>query len=100
MSTLLLYEVVSDHAERRKPLREEHLRLVEEAHERGDLVLAGAHTDEAGTIEGAVLVFASDDFSIAEAFARADPYVTNGLVTRYRVRKWSIVAGKLVQTPR
>jgi uncharacterized protein YciI len=30
---------------------------------------------------------------VAEDFARADPYVRNGLVTRWRVREWSVVIG-------
>ena len=95
MSTLLLYEVVPDYIERRAPLREEHLRLANEAHARGELLLAGAHTDEQGAFDGAVFVFSSDDFAVAERFADADPYVKNGLVTRHRVRKWNVVVGAL-----
>jgi hypothetical protein len=29
----------------------------------------------------------------AEAFAAADPYVTNGLVSSWRVREWTTVVG-------
>ncbi len=36
----LFYEVVDDFVRRRAPYREEHLRLAQEAHTRGDLVLA------------------------------------------------------------
>jgi len=36
--------------------------------------------------------FASDR-SVVEAFARNDPYVTNGLVTRWEVRPWAVVVG-------
>jgi hypothetical protein len=39
---ILIYEVVGDHVTRRAPYREEHLRLLNEAHERGELVMAGA----------------------------------------------------------
>ena len=35
----------------------------------------------------------------AEAFAARDPYVRNGLVTRWRVRKWKTVAGSAAATP-
>ncbi len=36
---------------------------------------------------------------VAEGFARADPYVTNGLVVRWRVREWTTVAGGGAATP-
>jgi uncharacterized protein YciI len=54
------------------------------------LVLAGALAEPA---DGAVLVFRGDSTNVAEAFAKADPYVTNGLVNAWRVRKWTTVIG-------
>ena len=87
---LLFYEVVDDFAARRLPLRQEHLRLAEEARRRGELVLAGALADPA---DRAVLLFRSADRSVAESFARNDPYVTSGLVDRWEVRAWSVVIG-------
>ena len=87
---LLLYDVVDDYVERRAPIREEPLALVRRAVERGELVLAGALADP---VDGAVLVFRAEDGSVAEAFAAADPYVRNGLVTAWRVRAWTVVAG-------
>jgi uncharacterized protein YciI len=39
------------------------------------------------------------DSSAAEAFARADPYVINGLVKRRHVREWTTVVGDLAATP-
>ena len=90
MYYLLFYDVVDDYVERRGAYREEHLRLAREAHERGEMVLAGALSDPA---DGAVLVFRGDDPSSAEAFAQADPYVKNGVVTKWRVRPWTVVVG-------
>jgi uncharacterized protein YciI len=94
---LLLYDVVPDYVERRAPLREEHLHLAREAHERGELALAGAFGDafDAPTphIEGAAIVFRGNDRSVAERFACEDPYVKNGLVTRWRVYEWKVVVG-------
>jgi len=87
---LLFYDVVDDYIDRRAPLRESHLALVAEAHERGELVMAGALADPP---DGAVLVFKGDDASAAEAFAANDPYVQNGLVTSWRVRQWTVVIG-------
>lgn len=87
---MLLYDLVPDYLERRGELRAEHLGLASEAHERGELVLAGALADPA---DGAILVFEGADASGAEAFAAADPYVRNGLVTSWRVRPWTVVVG-------
>jgi uncharacterized protein YciI len=40
------------------------------------------------------LLFQGDSPAAAEAFARNDPYVQNGLVTAWRVREWTTVVGK------
>jgi hypothetical protein len=87
---VLFYDVVDDYVTRRSAHREEHLRLAREAHRRGELLLGGAFTDPA---DGALLVFRAADRSVVDAFARNDPYVTNGLVTRWEVRSWAVVIG-------
>lgn len=89
MHYILFYDVVDDYVERRARFREAHLKLAREAHERGDLVLAGALAEP---VDGAVLVFRGAES--AEAFAKADPYVINGLVKDWRVRKWTTVIGE------
>jgi uncharacterized protein YciI len=86
----LLYDVVEGFAERRTPVRPEHLRLVQEAHRRGELHLAGALGDPP---DGALLVFHASGPGVAEEFARHDPYVMSGLVTRWTVRPWAVVTG-------
>ena len=43
----LFYYVVDDFVARRAAYREEHLRLAQEAHRRGELLLAGAFADPA-----------------------------------------------------
>lgn len=96
MHYLLFYDVVDDYVTRRAQFREGHLKLARQAHERGELVLAGALADP---VDGAVLVFRGPTPQAAEAFARADPYVTNGLVMRWRVRKWTTVVGDGASPP-
>ncbi len=86
----LIYYVVDDYVSRRALYREEHLRLAGEAHRRGVLLLAGAFSDP---VDRALLVFRAPDSSVVENFARHDPYVTNGLVTRWEVRPWTVVVG-------
>ena len=49
--------------------------------------------------EEAVLLFAGEDASAAEAFAASDPYVANGLVIAWRVRGWTTVVGEGAATP-
>jgi uncharacterized protein YciI len=88
---LLFYDVVDDYAERRVPFRKLHLQHALDAKARGELVLAGALADPA---DGAVLMFQGETGAAAEAFARNDPYVKNGLVTNWRVREWSTVVGE------
>jgi uncharacterized protein YciI len=90
MHYLLFYDVVPDYVERRVPFRGKHLALARAAFDRGELVLGGALADP---VDGAVLVFRGDSPAAAEAFAAADPYVRNGLVTRWRVRAWNTVIG-------
>ena len=93
---LLLYDVVDDYVGRRAMYRDAHLSYAWQAHERGDLVLAGALADP---VDGAVLLFRGTSPDVAATFAKAVPYVTNGLVTRWRVRKWSTVVGLEAATP-
>ncbi len=86
----LFYDVIDDFVSRRSPYRDEHLRLAREANDRGELLLAGALTDPA---DRALLVFRAPERSVVETFARNDPYVTGGLVTRWEVRSWAVVIG-------
>jgi uncharacterized protein (DUF924 family)/uncharacterized protein YciI len=96
MHYLLLYDLAPDYLQRRGAFRDEHLTLAWQAHDRGDLVLAGALADPA---DGAVLLFRGDSPAAAETFAAADPYVRHGLVTRWRVRPWTTVAGSAASNP-
>ena len=96
MHYLLLYDFSPDYLQRRPPFREAHLRLAWASHERGELLLGGALAEPA---DGGVLLFASDSPRVAEEFAASDPYVTNGLVTRWRVRQWNTVVGERAAAP-
>ena len=94
MHFLLFYDVVDDYVERRGPFRAEHLSLIEKAHGRGELVMAGALADPP---DGAVLV--CRDAQSAESFAKSDPYVRNGLIKEWRVRAWNTVVGDGAKMP-
>jgi uncharacterized protein YciI len=90
----LFYYVVENFVERRTPYRTEHLQLARDANQRGELLLAGAMSDPA---DAALLIFHARDRSVVENFARRDPYVTSGLVTRWEVRSRNVVIGNAPQ---
>lgn len=87
---LLFYDYAADYLERRGALRPEHLTLAKAAVARGELLLGGALAEPA---DQGVLLFQGESPAAAEAFAKADPYVRHGLVTRWRVRAWTTVVG-------
>ena len=86
----LIYTLVDDYMARRPQDRPQHLQLAREAHDCGELVLAGALGDPA---DRALLVFRSEDQSAARGFAESDPYVQNGLVREWEVQPWAVVIG-------
>jgi uncharacterized protein len=83
-----MYDLVDDYIERRTPLRAEHLGLLREAHERGELHLCGPFLEP---YDQALFIWSTDDESIVTKFVEADPYVGNGVVTRWQIRKWDVV---------
>jgi uncharacterized protein YciI len=96
MHYLLIYEVAPDYLARRPLFRGAHLKHAWDAVERGELLLGGAVGDP---IEGSILLFSTDSAAIPEAFAKADPYVSNGLVTRWRVARWNTAVGHQAANP-
>ena len=62
--------VVDDYVNRRAPYRAEHLRLLQEAHSRGDVVMAGAVGESP---VGAIIIFRSQTPELAEQFYTLTP---------------------------
>jgi uncharacterized protein len=92
----LIFDLADDYLERRAELRDDHLQLARAAHERGELLLAGAFIEP---FDHSLFVWASDDESVVERFIAADPYVANGLVTAWQIRKWNVAVGGDVAAP-
>ena len=90
MYYILFYKTVENYVEKRVPYRKKHLACANAAHARGDLIMAGALAEPA---DSAVLVFKGDGPSVAEEFAKNDPYVINRLITEWKVRPWTVVIG-------
>lgn len=96
MHYLLIYDVTPEYVTRRVMHRQAHLDLAWAAHDRGELLLGGAAGDP---VDSAVLLFSGDSPAAAEAFARSDPYVLNGLVRSWTVKPWSTVVGDTASNP-
>jgi len=90
MYYILFYKTMENYVELRAPFRESHLKLAEQAHKSGALIMAGALDNPANQ---AVLVFKSDTPEAATQFAKNDPYVKNGLIAEWEVRPWNVVIG-------
>jgi uncharacterized protein YciI len=88
MYRILFYDYVDDILERRGPHREAHLAAVGKLRQEGMVVMGGAFADP---VDGAVIVFNTENRSTIEAFVAEDPYVVNGLVTHWRIRDWNVV---------
>lgn len=88
---LLIYTYAPDFMEKRAAHRPAHLELAREFADRGDLVLGGAVPQDDPPF--GLLLFKAEAPAIAEAFAKADPYVQYGVVTAWRVREWIAVVG-------
>ena len=96
MHYLLFYDAVDNYPERRAPFRAAHIAYARQAVARGELILGGAFNNPP---DGSVLLFRGSSPKVAETFAAADPYVTNGIVTRWRVREWTTVVGPQAEAP-
>lgn len=96
MHYLLIYELSPDYLARRGEFRDAHLRLAWQAQERAELLLGGAFSEPP---DQALLLFQGDSPEVAERYARADPYVANGLVLNWKVRQWNTVIGDQAVNP-
>jgi hypothetical protein len=96
MHYLLFYFADDDFQDKRAPYRAEHLKYAREAVARGELVLGGGL---ANPVDGSVLLFRASSPEVVEKFAAGDPYVTSGVVKRWRVREWTTVVGPTAEAP-
>jgi uncharacterized protein YciI len=96
MHYLLIYEIAPDYLTRRVEFRGAHLKLANQAAERGELILGGAVGDP---VESSLLLFKCNSPDIPAAFAQSDPYVLNGIVVRWKVSPWNTVIGPDCSNP-
>jgi uncharacterized protein YciI len=91
MHYLLFYEKAKDYAVRQEPLVAAHHAHLNDAVRRGELILAGSLADPADG--SALLLFQAESPVVVEACAAADPFVVNGIISRWWVREWQTVLG-------
>jgi len=88
---ILIYDYAPDWQQRRAAHRPAHLALANASAARDELQLGGA-VPEGGPAFG-LLLFKAATPEVAEAFAESDPYVSQGVVTAWRVHEWVTVVG-------
>lgn len=88
---VLFYDYPADFRERRAPHRALHLEHCGASIARDELQLGGAFAEDDPPL--GMLLFKAETAATAEEFARADPYVANGVVRTWRVREWVTVVG-------
>jgi len=89
---LLLYTYAPDYLEKRAAIRPAHLELARASVARDELQLGGAVPQDDPPF--GLLLFKAETEKVAEDFARNDPYVSQGVVTSWRVREWITVVGQ------
>ena len=87
---ILQYEYVENALEKRAPFRPAHLAYFAKQDATGNVVLGGA-IDHPPT--GALTIFRNITAEDIEQIAQQDPYVINGIVTKYTVKPYIAVGG-------
>ena len=89
MKVLMFYEVATDGLSKAKDNFAAHRARLDEFHAKGVLLMAGPY---GAPPIGALGVFTSRDS--AEEFIKGDPFVLNGVVSRYTLHDWNEVLFK------
>ncbi|CAF0761595.1 unnamed protein product [Rotaria sordida] len=87
---LLQYDYVANVIEKRKPYREAHLAHMGKQVEKGNVVLGGAFDNPPA---GGLIILRNLSIDDIEQIAQQDPYVTNGIVTKYTIKPYMAVVG-------
>ncbi|MFT6773751.1 MAG: hypothetical protein ACJA1L_001461 [Paracoccaceae bacterium] len=90
MTFILIARDKPGHIETRKANRDAHLAYVAAT---GVATFGGPMIDEGGVMCGSVLMLATDDRAVAEAWAAADPYALAGLFDSVEITAFKHVIG-------
>jgi uncharacterized protein YciI len=84
---VLFYESAEDVLSKAPVHFQAHSARVDEFHARGELLMVGTFANPQE--EGSMSIFTTRE--AAEEFAGGDPFVLNGVVSRWEVREWDEV---------
>mgnify|MGYP000029136317 CR=1 FL=1 len=87
MYFLLIYDLIDDYIDKRKPHRKAHFDHIMGFREKGEFIMGGAYQNE----KQAALVFKTKNQEVVENFVKNDPYFLNGLVTEFAIEPWNVV---------
>ncbi len=87
MKYVLLYEAADDFGTKVPAHIDAHRALWKQFQAQGTLLMVGPFTDQPAG--GAMGIFTTRP--AAEAFVKADPFVTQGVVARWTIREWKEV---------
>lgn len=87
---IMTYDLVADFETKKEEYARSHSAYAGRAASEGIMLLEGPLTSPEDVY---ALVFHAGDARRVEAFAVEDPYVRGGLVTKYVVREWDVIAG-------
>ncbi len=83
MKYVLLYESADDLRTKARPLFPAHRARWQDFRAQGTLLMIGTYAD----LSGAMAIFTTRE--AAEAFAKDDPLVVNGVVRNWFIREWN-----------
>lgn len=86
MKVVMFYEVTPEGLAKAREHFAAHRARLDDFHKRGVLLMAGPFANPG---EGAMGVFSSH--SAAEEFIQGDPFVLNGVVSKWRLQEWNEV---------
>lgn len=88
MKFVMFYEMAADGMSRAQACFPAHQARLQAFHQKGSLLMAGPY---GAPPVGALAIFTSHE--AAEAFAAEDPFIVNGVVSKYTIHPWREVLG-------
>lgn len=80
---MLYYSFVEDIHYKRIPYRDDHLKLVEQYENQGNIIIGGNFFPN----DGACFFFTALDEISIDNFVKKDPYFKKGLITKYEIKE-------------
>lgn len=87
MYYVLIYKTIENYLSKKEEYLKEHLNYTIQYISKGELILSGTLVDPLDTV---MFVFKTEKKDSVFEFALNDPYVINGLIKSWEVRKWNV----------